>query len=82
MHALQTRASGEAKIAFSIPEKVKEADIYVYSHTGQLVRRFEIQERGYGNVVLRGSQIAAGSYNCTLVLDGEIKESVKLVKHN
>lgn len=47
---------------------------------GQLINRFDMQERGDGEVTFYGSGISSGIYHCSLVVDGRVAETRTLIK--
>jgi hypothetical protein len=73
--------SDHTRISFSVPEGTAKAEILVTDPTGGLVNRFELRERGTGEVTLYGSSISSGMYVCSLVLDGRIAVSRRLIKN-
>jgi trimeric autotransporter adhesin len=73
--------SDHTRISFSVPEGTAKAEILLTDPSGGLVNRFELRERGTGEVTLYGSSISSGMYVCSLVLDGRIAASRMLIKN-
>jgi hypothetical protein len=67
-------------INFSIPETVKKAQIHFYNATGQLMQSVEVTERGLGSLTVFGSDLSSGTYTYTLVADGVVVATKKMVK--
>ncbi|MDD2982367.1 MAG: tail fiber domain-containing protein [Crocinitomicaceae bacterium] len=67
-------------INFSIPESVKNAQILFYNGLGALINTVEIKERGLGSLVVFGSDLSSGTYMYTLIADGIIVSTKKMVK--
>jgi hypothetical protein len=67
-------------INFSIPESVKNAQILFYNGHGALINTVEIKERGLGSLAVFGSDLSSGTYMYTLVADGIIVSTKKMMK--
>ena len=67
-------------INFSIPESVKSAQILFYNGLGSLINTVEVRERGLGSLTVFGSDLSSGTYIYTLVADGIIVSTKKMVK--
>jgi len=66
-------------ISFIIPEKVKQAQILVYDDMGNLVKRFEIRERGEGSVTFYANTLRKGLYSYSIIADGKLIDSKKMI---
>ncbi|MBK9190886.1 MAG: tail fiber domain-containing protein [Crocinitomicaceae bacterium] len=67
-------------ISYSIPESVKQAQILFYDQSGKLIQAVDISERGLGQLNVFGSDLSTGIYTYTLVADGIIVSTKKMVK--
>lgn len=67
-------------INFSIPATVVKAQIHFYDGTGKLIQSVDITERGLGAITVFGSDLSKGIYTYTLVADGQIVASKKMMK--
>lgn len=67
-------------INFSIPETVQKAQIHFYYSNGQLIQSIELVERGLGSLTVFGSNLSSGAYTYTLVADGAVVASKKMLK--
>ncbi|MBK9639390.1 MAG: tail fiber domain-containing protein [Bacteroidetes bacterium] len=68
------------RITFQIPDEVKDARIIFTSLTGSIINTAIINERGAGELEVYSSELSKGLYNYTLVCDGKVIASKKMVK--
>lgn len=67
-------------IRWSIAENFTNAVIFFYDDRGQQINQYRITEKGNGELLVFGSKLSSGVYTYTLVKDGKIVESRKMVK--
>lgn len=67
-------------INFSIPETVQKAQIHFYDGNGRFMNSVEVTERGLGSVTVFGSDLSTGVYTYTLVADGQVVATKKMMK--
>lgn len=67
-------------INFSIPASVAKAQMHFYDGNGRLIQTLEIAERGLGAVTVFGSDLSSGTYTYTLVADGAVVATKKMMK--
>lgn len=67
-------------INFSIPETVKKAQIHFYDGQGKLMQSVDIADRGLGSLTVFGSDLSSGVYTYTLVADGQVVATKKMMK--
>jgi Chaperone of endosialidase len=67
-------------INFSIPTTVQKAQIHFYDGMGKLIQSVEVVERGLGSLTVFGSDLSQGTYTYTLVADGQIVSTKKMMK--
>lgn len=67
-------------ISYSIPESVKRADILFYDSNGKLINTVSIKERGNSQLNVFANDLSTGIYTYTLVADGQIVATKKMVK--
>jgi hypothetical protein len=67
-------------INFSIPESVQKAQIHFYNGESRLMQSVDVIERGLGSLTIFGSDLSSGVYTYTLVADGQIVATKKMVK--
>ena len=66
-------------IKCSIPEYVKEASLYVYDYNGRQVQHKTIGDRGNVQVVIEGNGFEAGIYLYSLVADGKLVDTKRMI---
>lgn len=69
-------------ITYSIPESVQKAQLHFYNMSGQLIKTVDITSRGAGRMNVFGSDLSTGTYTYTLVADGQIVDTKRMVKSN
>ena len=67
-------------IHFSIPSTVQKAQLHFYDGNGRLMHSMEITERGLGSLTVFGSDLSTGVYTYTLVADGQVVATKKMMK--
>lgn len=67
-------------INFSIPATVQKAQIHFYDGNGKLIQSVDVTERGLGSLTVFGSDLSSGTYTYTLVADGQIVATKKMMK--
>jgi hypothetical protein len=67
-------------INYSIPATVVKAQIHFYDGQGKLINSVEITTRGAGQLNVFGEDLSSGTYTYTLVADGQIVSTKKMVK--
>ena len=71
--------SGTTTIPVSIPESVQTAFIYVYDLTGKKVQQTDITARGKLNVQLDASALTDGMYLYSLIADGKVVQTRRMI---
>lgn len=66
-------------IALSIPEKSQKASIFIYDMSGKLVQSIAVSERGETNITVYASDLTAGMYIYTLVVDGKVSVTRRMI---
>ncbi|MGV3630418.1 MAG: tail fiber domain-containing protein [Bacteroidota bacterium] len=67
-------------ISYNIPAAVQQAQIHFYNAQGKLIHSVEITERGSGELTIFASDLSSGMYSYSLVADGKIVATKKMVK--
>lgn len=67
-------------INYSIPATVVKAQIHFYDGQGKLINSVEITNRGAGQLNVFGEDLSSGTYTYSLVADGQIVSTKKMVK--
>jgi Uri superfamily endonuclease len=71
--------SSETTIRFEIPNRVNNAQLYICNMNGTLLKTFDINQRGSGNVTMNGNELNAGMYMYTLVADSKEVDTKKMI---
>ena len=71
--------SGSTVVALSVPETTKSAAIYIYDLSGKQLQKVDVTERGETNITLYASGLSAGMYVYTLVVDGQVKVTRRMM---
>ena len=66
-------------IAFTLPESVGEAMICIYDMNGKQLEQIVIEERGSASVKIDGYKFEAGMYLYSLIADGAIVDTKRMV---
>lgn len=67
-------------INYYLPESVRDAKIIFYSQEGRMINEMNITERGNGRVNVYGADLSKGIYSYTLICDGQVIATKKMVK--
>jgi hypothetical protein len=66
-------------INFYIPRKTSSAVLIIHDLTGKQLKKYSISEREKSSVVIQASEFTAGIYNYSLLLDGKIIGTKKMI---
>ena len=67
-------------INYSVPASVVKAEIMFYDGNGSLLKTILLTERGAGSINVYGSDLSSGVYTYSLVADGQIVSTKRMVK--
>ncbi|MFN3341430.1 MAG: tail fiber domain-containing protein [Flavobacteriales bacterium] len=70
----------QTTISFMLPETVKKAQLLFYNAEGKLIRALDLTQRGKGQINVFANDLSSGIYTYTLIADGEIVATKKMVK--
>jgi hypothetical protein len=66
-------------IGLNIPVKTQKANIFVYDLSGKQVKNVQVNERGETNITVYASDLGAGMYIYTLVVDGKVVVTRRMI---
>lgn len=69
-------------IRYALPATAKAAHIYVYDLTGKQLMDLPITSMPEGAVTVEGSRLPAGTYQYTMIVDGQVIDSKKMILTN
>jgi hypothetical protein len=70
----------QTTITYNVPESVIKAQIIFYNNAGQIIQTVDVKTRGKGKVNVFASDLSSGLYHYTLVADGKVVASKKMVR--
>jgi len=53
--------------------------IYIYNMSGMQIKSISIPEKGYGTITINGSDLQAGMYLYTLIVDGKEVDTKRMI---
>lgn len=71
----------QTSISYYLPDNVNDAYISFYNNAGQLINKVTLNNRGAGKINVYGNDLSSGIYTYTLIVDGQIIKTHKLVKN-
>jgi len=63
-----------------VPASVTKAQLLFFNANGQVIQTVDIKTRGKGKVNVFASDLSSGLYHYTLVADGKVVDSKKMVR--
>lgn len=66
-------------IRCNITDDVNQAVLYVYDMNGKQITKYQIDERGETQVVIEGSSLEAGMYLYSLIADGNVIDTKRMI---
>jgi hypothetical protein len=70
----------QTTITYNVPESVSKAQIIFYNNVGQIIQTVDVKTRGKGKVNVFASDLSSGLYHYTLIADGKVVDSKKMVR--
>ena len=67
-------------ISYYLPDNVNDAKIIFYNNEGRMINEITLTERGNGRINVFGGDLSRGVYSYTLICDGKVIETKKMVK--
>lgn len=71
--------NGQTTISYYVASMSKDAFVAVYDLNGKQLNKFQVQTTGKGEITINGGDMPAGMYLYSLVIDGEIIDSKRMV---
>jgi hypothetical protein len=72
--------SEQTTINYSLPDNTVKAQMLFYNAEGKLIQSTELTQKGKGTLNVFASDLSSGIYTYTLVVDGKIIETKKMVR--
>ena len=70
----------QSLISYNIPQNAGAVQILFYSQEGQLLKTVDITSKGKGTLTVFANDLTNGIYNYTLVIDGKVIDTKKMIK--
>lgn len=70
----------QTTITYNVPTSVEKAQLIFFNANGQVIQTVDIKTRGKGKVNVFASDLSSGLYHYTLVADGKVVDSKKMVR--
>ena len=74
--------SEQTTITYNIPEKYGYAQLVFKTIDGKIIKTVDITKKGKGQINVFASDLSNGLYMYTLIVDGNVIDSKKMVKQN
>jgi len=74
--------SQNTTIGYYLPSNVVNAVIYIYNLQGVQIQAYTINGKGNGSVVISGNSLTAGMYIYTLITDGNVIDTKRMILTN
>ena len=71
--------SSNTVISCNLPETTQRAVIYIYSLQGVELKSYPLTQKGLNSITVYGSELSAGMYLYTLVVDNEIIDTKRMI---
>lgn len=71
--------NAETVIAYSLPETVAVAHIYIYNMQGTQIAKYELEDRGNASITITAERLAPGMYIYALIADGQEIDTKRMV---
>jgi len=71
--------SSNTEIICNLPEATKQAVIYIYNLQGVELKAYSLVQTGRNRVIVHGSELPAGMYLYTLVVDNQILDTKRMI---
>lgn len=69
----------ETQINYFIPDNFSAANIYIYDMNGTQLKKYQIFHNGKGTVNIRGAEFNAGMYLYSLIVDGKVIDTKRMI---
>lgn len=66
-------------VEYALPETVQTANLYIYDMNGKQIEQIALTERGESSVTVNGGQLAAGMYLYSLIADGKVIDTKRMI---
>jgi hypothetical protein len=71
--------TSNTEISCYLPESTSQATLIIYNLQGIELKEFSFSQIGLNTIILNGSELPAGMYLYTLVVDNEIVDTKRMI---
>jgi hypothetical protein len=71
--------TSNTEIQFEIPENATSAYLLIYTLQGAELKSYTLTQKGLGSITISGSELAAGMYLYTLLIDNKIIDTKRMI---
>ncbi len=71
--------SQNTQIGYFVADNVTDAAIYIYDMNGTQLKKYEIHQKGEGDIKIYGNDLKAGMYMYSLIADGKIIDTKRMI---
>ncbi len=72
----------QTTITYFLTDDVKKAQMFFYDNKGTILKTVDINEKGEGQINVFAADLSSGNYTYTLVADGKVMDTKKMIKTN
>jgi hypothetical protein len=72
--------TGSTVISYNIPEESGPAQIWFYNDRGQMIKVVDLEQKGMGQLTVNAGDLNSGMYQYSLVVDGKVIDTKKMIK--
>jgi hypothetical protein len=66
-------------ISFSIPETAARAQLMIFDDRGNIVKTFNLSQRGAGTINFDGGNLRHGVFTYSIIIDGKVADTRKML---
>lgn len=71
--------SENTTINYTLSENVNTASIIIFDLQGKQIKKYDLQQKGQGNIIIQAGELYAGMFIYSLVIDGKEVNSKKMI---
>ena len=71
--------TSETEIRMTVPDQVRNASVMIYNLEGKQMKNMQVNDRGEVSVKILGNELSAGMYLYTLIADGKVVDTKRMV---
>ncbi|MCE9538435.1 MAG: tail fiber domain-containing protein [Bacteroidetes bacterium] len=71
--------SEKTTINYTLSENINTASIIIFDLQGKQIKKYDLQQKGQGNIIIQAGELYAGMFIYSLVIDGKEVSSKKMI---